>query len=113
MRKSVRGAIVGAALLPLAVAGPGMAFAGSTGYEESSGKDHSKHEDHGKGHHGKGHGKDGDHEHGHHKHDKKHKHEHGHEKDEKKESPVPEPLAGVLELITGATGGEMAAGPVG
>lgn len=43
MRKSVRGAIVGAALLPLAVAGPGMALAGGTGHDESSTKEHAKH----------------------------------------------------------------------
>lgn len=62
MRKSIRGAIVGAAMLPLAVAGPGMALAGGTGYDESSKKEHSNHE--------------GDkHYHQHH-----HKHDHGYKK---------------------------------
>lgn len=94
MRKTVRGALVGAALLPLAVAGPGMAFAGSTGYDEggSDKKQHSHAGEH------EGHDK---------KHDKKHDSKKGeHKKEEKKaESPLselPEPIAGAVEMITGA-----------
>jgi hypothetical protein len=92
MRKSVRGALVGATLLPLAVAVPGMAFAGSTGYDEAPKKEHSK--------------DDGDHKDGHHehsKHDTHHKHE-KHEKHEKKEGPLalPEtPLDPVLDMVMG------------
>lgn len=80
MRKSLRGAIVGAALLPLAVAAPGLAFAGSTGDDTST----------------PGHAYDhGDHE------------KETSEQTEAKpaESPLPElpePLAGAAEMLTSA-----------
>lgn len=86
MRKSVRGALVGAALLPLAVAAPGMAFAGSTGHDEG-GSDKKQHSH--AGEHTDGDEKDGD---------KKAEHK----KEKKAESPLPEPLAGAVEMITGA-----------
>ena len=98
MRKSVRSSLVGAALLPLAVAAPGMAFAGSTGYDEggSDQKQHSHAGEHKDGEHKDGHKK-------HHKHDKKHDGKKWEHKEEKKaESPLPEPLAGAVEMITGA-----------
>lgn len=103
MRKSVRGAIVGAALLPLAVAGPGMAFAGSTGYDEAPKKEHSKHD----GDHKDGDHKDGDHERGHHKHDKKHHHketDHKTTEEEESEGPLPtlpSPIQDVVDTLTG------------
>ncbi|WP_224386236.1 hypothetical protein [Pseudonocardia sp. ICBG1293] len=104
MRKSVRGAIVGAALLPLAVAAPAAAFAGSTGYDEGhSDKDkgHSKHE--GDKHKDKGHKKDG-----HHK-----KWDHKKHDDKKHDLALPAPLDSVVDLITGSTGGELPSTPVG
>ncbi|MBN9755138.1 hypothetical protein Ae406Ps2_5752 [Pseudonocardia sp. Ae406_Ps2] len=89
MRKSVRGALVGAALLPLAVAAPAAAFAGGTGYDEG-GKDkgHSKHE--------------GDKDKGHHK-----KWDHKKHEDKKHDLALPAPLDSVVDLVTGATGGEL------
>ncbi|WP_226355952.1 MULTISPECIES: hypothetical protein [unclassified Pseudonocardia] len=99
MRKSVRGALVGAALLPLAVAAPAAAFAGTTGYDEG-GKDkgHSKHEgDKDKGHHKK---------HGHHK-----KWDHKKHDDKKHDLALPAPLDSVVDMITGATGGGIPSAP--
>ncbi|GAA4967570.1 hypothetical protein WHI96_06310 [Pseudonocardia tropica] len=103
MRKSVRGALVGAALLPLAVAAPAAAFAGTTGYDEG-GKDkgHSKHDgdkdkDKDKGHHKK---------HGHHK-----KWDHKKHDDKKHDLALPAPLDSVVDLITGATGGGIPSAP--
>lgn len=80
MRKPVRGAIVGAALLPLAVAAPGLAFAGSAGDEAST----------------TGHAYDhGDHEH--------ETSEHAEAKPAESPLPeLPEPLAGAAEMITSA-----------
>lgn len=100
MWKSVRGALVGAALLPLAVAAPAAAFAGGTGYDEG-GKDkgHSKHE----GDKDKGHHKKWDHK----------KHEDKKHEDKKHDLALPAPLDSVVDLVTGATGGELPSLPVG
>ncbi|MEQ3553130.1 hypothetical protein WIS52_21895 [Pseudonocardia nematodicida] len=93
MRKSVRGVIVGAALMPLAFAGPGMAFAGDTGYDDDSydsSKDHSSYEkddDHGYDKHDHGKKK-------HDKHDKKKTYDHEYEKwDMDEGDPAPEPVS--------------------
>ena len=99
MRKSVRGALVGAALLALAVAAPAAAFAGTTGYDEG-GKDkgHSKHEgDKDKGHHKK---------HGHHQ-----KWDHKKHDDKKHDLALPGRLDSVVDMITGATGGGIPSAP--
>lgn len=99
MRKSVRGALVGVALLPLAVAAPAAAFAGTTGYDEG-GKDkgHSKRE----GDKDKGHDKKrGDHK----------KWDHKKSDDKKQDLELPAPLDSVVDMITGATGGGIPSAP--
>jgi hypothetical protein len=87
MRTTTRAALVGAAVLPLAVITPGLAFAGDAGYDghaeksgHTSGKadseksDKDDHGDHDKGDHHKG-DHDGHHKDGHHKHKKHKKHD--------------------------------------
>ncbi|GAA4678202.1 hypothetical protein GCM10023215_08890 [Pseudonocardia yuanmonensis] len=76
MRTTTRAALVGAAVLPLAVITPGLAFAGDAGYDGHAEKaGHSDHDenDHDKGDHHKGdqdgHDRDGHHHKKHKKHD--------------------------------------------